>query len=134
MRKKKRHTRAEATRKLRELREKQRERDEWRWEQSQRIAYQQVNPKRPDSKCFKAYEKYKHARTVTEFFQLGGTWGALDWDRERGFVVERQATLAEVESGMAGWADAPAGLSKKTEQKRFSSRMAAHRHYAARWR
>ena len=131
VRKKKRHARAEATRKLRELREKQRERDEWRWEQSQRIAYQQVNPKRPDSKCFKAYEKYKHARTVTEFLQLGGTWGALDWDRERGFVVERQATLAEVESGMAGWADAPAGLSKKTEQKRFSSRMAAHRHYAA---
>ena len=106
--------------------ERKQQRDAWRWDESQRIAYMQVNPKDPSSKCFQAYEKYKQAKTVTEFFQLGGTWGHLDWDRERGFVVERPEGNGAV---TWGWAQLPPGTSKSMERKRFFARQEAHRKY-----
>ena len=45
-----------------------------------------ANPKRPQTKSWERYEKYKAATTVGEFLDLGGTLADLAHDTGKGFV------------------------------------------------
>ncbi|MEO1519085.1 MAG: hypothetical protein AAFV95_29065, partial [Bacteroidota bacterium] len=47
---------------------------------------QQNNPKRVGSKSHERYEKYKAARSYTEFIELGGLHGDWVYDRNKGFI------------------------------------------------
>ena len=49
----------------------------------------QDNPKVKDKPSYDRYDKYKKAKTVREYFELGGTKGDLRWDRRRNYVVGR---------------------------------------------
>ena len=51
------------------------------------ITYRQDNPKREGSKSFHRYEKYKVAKTIKEFFDLGGSKADLSFDLARGFLL-----------------------------------------------
>ena len=46
-------------------------------------------PKRANSKSHARYERYKQAKTVGEFYRLGGTKGDLknDSDPNRGYII-----------------------------------------------
>ena len=50
-----------------------------------RVSWQQENPKK--NKSHAAYERYKKATNLKEFFDLGGNKGIFIWDLERGFVI-----------------------------------------------
>jgi len=50
-----------------------------------KISMLQDNPKRGMSKD--RYEKYKHAKTIEEFYALGGSTGDIRNDRAKGFLV-----------------------------------------------
>ena len=52
----------------------------------QPIAVRQENPKLRGSKCWRRYNRYRAARTVGEYLQLGGTRADLRHDLERGFI------------------------------------------------
>lgn len=49
------------------------------------IAYSQANPKKGASAV--RYEAYKAAKTIAEFYKLGGSRGDLRWDAARSFVT-----------------------------------------------
>ena len=51
------------------------------------LKYQQLNPKKKDSKSWHRYEAYKKATTVDEYFRLQGTKGDLKYDFSRGFLT-----------------------------------------------
>ena len=86
-------------------------RTNWRWAEGQRIIVQQKNPKR--GKSFHRYEKYKAARTVTEFLQLGGSWADLKNDSDRGYVLKDVPDSKPFfEAANVGWVRTPKGLSK----------------------
>ena len=54
----------------------------------------QVNPKKAGSKSYDRYEKYKHARTIQEFEDLGGKRADLKHDYGKGFIVVGAFTAA----------------------------------------
>ena len=54
---------------------------------SQPIQIQQDNPTRIGSEAYLRYERYKAARTVQEFLDLGGTKTDLKYDRNKGFIT-----------------------------------------------
>lgn len=56
---------------------------------ARKLKYQQQNPKAPGSTAHVRYEKYKRARSVGEFFALGGKGGDLRFDSARGWVEFR---------------------------------------------
>ncbi|KAH8095679.1 hypothetical protein JL720_2998 [Aureococcus anophagefferens] len=51
-----------------------------------KLACMPDNPKRPQTKSWERYEKYKAATTVGEFLDLGGTLADLAHDTGKGFV------------------------------------------------
>lgn len=51
------------------------------------VEYVAENPKRKNSKAYERFEKYKKAKTIAEFFSLGGTRGDLRYDEHKGFVT-----------------------------------------------
>ena len=55
-------------------------------EETTKLAYVQVNPKRKNSAAHGRFEKYMKAKTVTEFFKLGGTLADLRYDSNKEFV------------------------------------------------
>jgi hypothetical protein len=59
------------------------------WSEDQKIQILQNNPKTKGDMCYDRYEAYKRAKTVREYFQLGGTKDDLRWDRRRNYVVRR---------------------------------------------
>lgn len=64
------------------------------------VVIQQKNPKKHGSKSYYRYEAYKEAKTVDEYFQLGGSKADLAFDFERGYVkVEPEAGLQAHEAG-----------------------------------
>ena len=50
------------------------------------MEFLQENPKTPGSKSFQRYERYKCARSVAEFKELGGTAADLRYDEKKGFL------------------------------------------------
>ncbi len=44
------------------------------------------NPKREGSKAHARFAKYMKAKTVGEYFELGGTKGDLKYDSEKEFI------------------------------------------------
>jgi len=50
------------------------------------IEFLQDNPKMPTSMSFARYEKYKLAKTMGEYFALGGTRGDVKYDTARGYM------------------------------------------------
>ena len=52
----------------------------------QLMAVRQNNPKQEGSKSWKRYNRYKAARSVAEYHQLGGTSQDLRWDLDHGFI------------------------------------------------
>ena len=76
----------------------------------QSLSVRQDNPKQRDSLSHTRYEKYKPARTVREFLNLGGTRADLRHDLKKGFII----LLAQKPGGAnAGWCSPPAALSTK---------------------
>lgn len=74
------------------------------------LLIQQSNPKKQGSKSYFRYEAYKEAKTVDEYFQLGGSKADLAFDFERGYVkVAAEAGLQAHEAG-EGFEDAAADL------------------------
>ena len=57
------------------------------WSEDKKIVCRQENPKAKDKPSGVRYEKYKAAKTVREYHDLGGTKDDLRWDRRRSFVV-----------------------------------------------
>lgn len=51
------------------------------------IRVKAVNPKRPKSASYERYELYKKAKSVAEFYSLGGTRGDFKHDLSKGFVT-----------------------------------------------
>ena len=56
------------------------------------LEMQQRNPKLPQSKSRRRYEKYKLARTLREAKKMGAHWGDLIWDYSRGYIDFRNAS------------------------------------------
>ena len=50
------------------------------------VEFLQDNPKQPTSMSYARYEKYKAAKTIEEYFQLGGTRGDIKYDTARGYM------------------------------------------------
>ena len=50
------------------------------------IQFLQNNPKQPTSMSYARYEKYKVAKTIKEYFELGGTRADLKYDTSRGYM------------------------------------------------
>ncbi|KAJ8610085.1 hypothetical protein CTAYLR_007078 [Chrysophaeum taylorii] len=66
------------------------------------VEIEQSNPKREGSKSHVRYESYKRAKTVREYYELGGSKADLTHDMKRGFVtVVTDASGATVTSGEA---------------------------------
>ena len=102
-------------------------RTNWRWAEGQRIIVQQENPKR--GKSFHRCEKYKAARTVTEFLQLGGLWADLKNDSDRGYVIkDAPDSKPFLEAADVGWVRVPKRLSKTHDRE---ARLAEARHAEA---
>ena len=59
--------------------------DAWR-RKNPRVVVQETNPKSRDSKSWERYEVYKRARTVNDFFELGGKYCDFRHDYTRGFI------------------------------------------------
>ena len=57
------------------------------WSEDKKIVCLQENPKAKDKPSGVRYEKYKAAKTVREYLDLGGTKDDLRWDRRRSYVV-----------------------------------------------
>ena len=53
---------------------------------STKLKYVESNPKRKNSKARDRFEKYMKAKTVQEFYALGGTKGDLRYDEQHEFV------------------------------------------------
>ena len=51
-----------------------------------RIEYNQDNPKRAGSQSRARYERYKKAKTLDQFYTLGGTKADFKFDLQRAFV------------------------------------------------
>ena len=64
------------------------------------IVIQQDNPKKPGSKSYDRYEKYKKATTLDEMLDLGGSRGDIFFDMERGFI-KAQVIEAKVDADAA---------------------------------
>eukprot|EP00746_Dinoflagellata_sp_MGD_P127724 gnl/MRDRNA2_/MRDRNA2_62227_c0_seq1.p1 gnl/MRDRNA2_/MRDRNA2_62227_c0~~gnl/MRDRNA2_/MRDRNA2_62227_c0_seq1.p1 ORF type:complete len:1902 (+),score=464.19 gnl/MRDRNA2_/MRDRNA2_62227_c0_seq1:92-5797(+) len=62
-----------------------------------KISYQQENPKKAGAQI--RYEKYKKAKTVAEFYQLGGATGDLKYDYGKGFLTIVSADGKSANSG-----------------------------------
>jgi hypothetical protein len=52
-----------------------------------RLDFVQDNPKRQGGASRARFEKYKMAKTVAEFLELGGSTADLEWDIDHGFVT-----------------------------------------------
>lgn len=55
-------------------------------EETTKLAYVAANPKRKNSAAHGRFEKYMKAKTVAEFFKLGGTLADLRYDENKEFV------------------------------------------------
>jgi hypothetical protein len=55
------------------------------------LDFLQDNPKKEGAASRARYELYKAAKTVSEFFSLGGTNADLAWDIEHDFVITTAA-------------------------------------------
>ena len=51
------------------------------------IQFNEANPKRPHSRSYELYEKYKAAKTVGEAIALGATRGHIKYDISKGFAT-----------------------------------------------
>ena len=51
------------------------------------LTIRQDNPKLAGSKSYFRYEQYKHAKTVTQFLEMGGTAPDLKHDVSKGFIT-----------------------------------------------
>jgi hypothetical protein len=56
---------------------------------NRKIQVLKENPKKPASSAHQRYEKYKVAKTVQQFFELGGAPGDLSFDVARGWIKFR---------------------------------------------
>ena len=70
------------------------------------IQFLQNNPKQPTSMSYARYEKYKVAKTIKEYFELGGTRADLKYDTSRGYMrildVKNKDENAECEDEQDG--------------------------------
>ena len=55
-------------------------------ENATKIAYVAANPKRKNSAAHGRFEKYMKAKTVEQFFKMGGTLADLRYDSNKEFV------------------------------------------------
>ena len=118
-----------------------------------KIEYMVENPKTAGYKSWGRYELYKHARTVKQFLQLGGTRADFRWDLSHGFVrfvgasvaqeaavqeqveekereleeleAQRLRQLQEAERGDQPWLQA-SGLSRKHEGRSLRAKVERH--------
>lgn len=52
-----------------------------------KLSYIQENPKRKNSKSRERFSKYMKAKTVAQFYEMGGTRGDLRYDENKKFVT-----------------------------------------------
>ena len=100
---------------------------------NQAIQVRQDNPKTMGSASYDRYEKYKSARTVRAYKELGGTGADLAYDRKRGFVtiLTEDASYAGSGEWQPGWLPTPTlctGYAMRVEE----AEAHALRSYAAR--
>jgi hypothetical protein len=56
-------------------------------EDTTKIEYVKTNPKRKNSAAHQRFENYMKAKTVSQFFELGGTLADLRYDTNKEFVT-----------------------------------------------
>lgn len=56
-------------------------------ESTTKISYVENNPKRKNSAAHARFAKYMKAKTVEQFFKLGGTLADLRYDQNKEFVT-----------------------------------------------
>jgi hypothetical protein len=74
------------------------------------ISFQQVNPKRPDTKSWQRYEAYKHCTTAEAALECGCLRADLEWDWKRGFVEVFDPALLQGRAEPGPIADDSQGL------------------------
>jgi hypothetical protein len=74
------------------------------------ISFQQVNPKRPDTKSWRRYEAYKHCTTAEAALECGCLRADLEWDWKRGFVEVFDPALLQGRAEPGPIADDSRGL------------------------
>jgi hypothetical protein len=74
------------------------------------ISFQQVNPKRPDTKSWQRYEAYKHCTTAEAALECGCLRADLEWDWKRGFVEVFDPALLQGRAEPGLIADVSQGL------------------------
>ena len=65
------------------------------WDAGVALCFCDVSRKRKGSDAHRRYESYKRARTVGEFYELGGTARDLQHDYQRGLVKRRAPDASE---------------------------------------
>ena len=66
-----------------------------KWDEDKKIRCVRKNPKVEGKPSYDRYEKYKEARTVREYHQLGGSKADLRWDRRKGYVCAKKPVAAD---------------------------------------
>ena len=61
-----------------------------------KINFTKKNPKKPNTKAFEKYEKYKSATTIGKALELGATMRDLQNDFEKGFVAKMKVAQAKI--------------------------------------